>query len=342
MSTTLTPPDSRPEATAPFCQSPDDLYGFEARYVIGRLLRKFCDEYQLTPFELLHSWGGIKKLEDEYGQMAAAVHRVGLFQAKNEGIEVNERVRSLQRVVDVTMARIRDYSEIRRRLPRLDPDDLDRSVMRLKKALRDGDVHYAFAVQLAYGMTGTGSVLQKLHTVLGFLKSQNVLQYIRQIDRFIADAVGFPDVLIELVGPQRHRAGMIRTLAKTVSDQQLAAAAPNPMLAQIGMLVHGDALPETRKMLLRWMIRELNHEGPLNPHDESQEQELLDQLIPVLRDARGGVIGGEETDIAVNMRKMRARQRQLRSMGLHDVAQDLPDSWQFTSIARAPSAAVHA
>lgn len=322
----------RPNDNLFICQSPDDLYGFESRYATGRVLRKFLNENQITPVELLHHWGYAKRLQDEHGQLAAAVHGVGMEQAKALGEEVTPRVRALQQLVDIATNRARDFSEIRRRLPKIDPANVGESSARLRHAVKQGDVGFAFMVQLSYGLSGINSVLARLHTVLGFLKEPELAHFIRQLDRFIADAAGFPDVLQELFGRQRHRAAMIRTLARFVGDQGVAATCANADAQRIGVLMHGDVLPETREMFLRWMWRELAHHGPLNPHDEDQEETLLAQLIPDLIDADGEIIGGERTDLAVNERKLRARQRQLRARGLDDVAHDLPENWHFQSI----------
>lgn len=322
----------RPNDEMIICQSPDDLYGFESRHSMGRSLRKFLNENQVTPLELLHHWGYAKRLQDDHGQLAAAIHGVGMEQAKMLGEEVTPRVRALQQLVDIAINRVRDFSEVRRRLPKIDPANVGDSAARLRKAVKSGDVGFAFTVQLSYGLSGINSVLARLHTVLGFLKEPELAHFIRQLDRFIADAVGFPDVLQELFGRQRHRAAMIRSLARFAGDPAFAASCAHPDAQRIGVLMHGDVLPETREMLLRWMWRELGHDGPLNPHDEDQEETLLAGLIPHLIDANGRIIGGERTDIAVNERKLRARQRQLRARGLDDVAHDLPENWHFQSI----------
>ncbi len=76
---------------AAMCETAEDLYGFEARRTIGRLMREYLDEHGLTALELAFDATHLMLLERDDRFFPMAVQRVAGLQAKDLGIKPAER-----------------------------------------------------------------------------------------------------------------------------------------------------------------------------------------------------------------------------------------------------------
>jgi hypothetical protein len=94
-----------PIEEAPLCESPEDVYNFEARKMTSRVLRKYLDGQGLTAFELLHNYGQIKNLTRNEDFLGKAVHTVARAQSKGTQVKHYERVETLYDVIDQVTAR---------------------------------------------------------------------------------------------------------------------------------------------------------------------------------------------------------------------------------------------
>ena len=105
---------------APPCASLEDLFALDARVVMGRIFREFLDKLVITPSELLHNYGYIKKLDATGNLISGAVFQIGQAQA-NAGLgSVKDLVDALHRLVDEAKMLARDTLAERKRLPLLE------------------------------------------------------------------------------------------------------------------------------------------------------------------------------------------------------------------------------
>lgn len=77
--------------SAAVCRTTDDLYGFEARRTVGRLMREYLDEYGLSALELAFDAMRLMLLERDERLFPQAVQRVAGLQAKELGVKPAER-----------------------------------------------------------------------------------------------------------------------------------------------------------------------------------------------------------------------------------------------------------
>jgi hypothetical protein len=82
------------------CVAAQDFYGQGARMAMGRLLRRYAEHAVVTPTEILHNHGEMKRLSDTGTLVAGAVGRVAVLQAEKTGIAGAERRDALYRAVD--------------------------------------------------------------------------------------------------------------------------------------------------------------------------------------------------------------------------------------------------
>lgn len=314
---------------APYCLSPDDLYGFEARVVIGRLLRPFLDKFHITATELLHSWSYVRKLDEQGTLIGAAIHAIARHHADTKGVAVPARVRELRAFADVAMSRARDFLAERKRLPAFDPKDLAASSRAIDYAVGVDGHDFVFLAQLAIHLADSNSLTGKLEMLLNLLHDESEPRHFALIDGVMADALGSADVVKELLGAQLNLAMGLCVLADHIHGRDpdpafLRGAEPaSPLLARIcDLALHGRA-PQCRAVLVDRIRQSLNGEQPLDRRDPKAEAQLVDLVSTHLKGADGRLLGGADVEKAMARRMLRHRQNLLRGQGMHDIADRL-------------------
>jgi len=94
--------------SAAVCRTTDDLYGFEARRTVGRLMREYLDEYGLSALELAFDAMRLMLLERDERLFPQAVQRVAGLQAKELGVKPVERSEWLYAAVGEAKDHARD------------------------------------------------------------------------------------------------------------------------------------------------------------------------------------------------------------------------------------------
>src|SRR5262249_56275784 len=75
-------------------------------------------------------------------------------------------------------------------------------------------------------------------------------------------------------------------------------------------------LPDSRRVLIDRLVRELKSDKPLGRNDPEIERDKLAKLKERLRDATGAVIGGAAAEAAFEARRIALRKQLLRKLGL--------------------------
>lgn len=306
---------------APFCRDASDLFRFDARVVIGRLLRLFLEKNQIVVSELLHGWAYARRLEEQGNLLRAAVGAVSRWQADALGMDGKERNAALLGFADVISGRLRSYNAQRKKLPPLDWGDMPRARRRIIGEVGEADGDFFFMAQLTEWLQGGGGVA-KLEKLLERWDDAEDPQIASRLEVFIADSLGSVEILRELLGPQPNLAAGLATLANLLFGRPptMDEAPVSPLLARIGRRIAEGRAPEGRAMLVERIRASLAGDQPLDRRDQENEPKLIGMLEQRLLGPDGKIIGGSEVAKALTRRALRHRQSLLRGMGMHDVA----------------------
>ena len=310
---------------APFCLNADDLYGFDSRVVIGRLLRNFLDKYRITPTELLYAWTYVRKLDEQGMLLGAAIHAVARHHADLHGTAVPARVRDLRAFAEVVMARAREFQTERKHLPVFDPRDLPGFSAGLEALVGEEGHDAAFLGQLTVHLADRNSLGGKLDMLLAMITDDTEPRHLALLDGVMADALGSADVVKDLLGAQPNLAMGLCVLA-----DHLLGRDPDPrdepasaLLVRVGELIRHGRAPCCRAVLVDRIRQSLNSAQPLDRREPRSEALLAEQVANRLRDGLGRPLGGADTEKALARRLIRHRQAILREQGMHDIADRL-------------------
>lgn len=314
------PPDG-----APFCTEPGDLYGFESRVVIGRMLRPFLDKMKICPTELLHGWSHVRRLEEQGTLIGSAIHAVARHHSDVKGVAAKERVAALRGIVDRAVLRARDFAAERKRLPPFRPEDLADTSRAIAYAVGEAEHDYVFLSLLCLHLAGGGSPAGKLQMLLDFMAEDVDADRTRLLDGVAADILGSAETVKELLGAQPSLADGLCALGDIVlgrppgdKDEPVS-----PLLAKVGGFIVTGRAPCCREVLVARLRSALAGDQPLDRRDAKAEAALIEQVRARLAGADGTLLGGAETGKALDRRLVRHRQALLRAQGMHDIADRL-------------------
>ncbi|WP_431855498.1 hypothetical protein [Azospirillum sp.] len=310
---------------APYCTELADLYGFESRVVIGRLLRQFLDKFQVTPTELLHGWTYARKLDEQGTLMGAAIHAVARHHGDTRKVAVAARVKELRALVDRALVRARDFNAERKRLPAFDESDLAATSRRIGQAVGAEEHDFVFLAMLSQYLTNANSLAGKMELLVKMMARTDDPHLSALLEGVVADGLGAADVVKELLGAQPTLAAGLCALADTLYGRRPGEkdVPVHPLLACIGALTVTGRAPSCRIVLLERVRSALNSDQPLDRKDAKAEAALVETLALRLKGADGTLLGGAETEKALAKRLLRHRQAILRQQGMHDIADRL-------------------
>ena len=299
-----------PVAEAPMCRGPADFYGLSSRQVIGRIFRRYLDEFTLTPTELLHNAREMKRLADKDRLLFSAVDCVSTLQAQASGEDGKARRDFLHRAWDEAVARAR----------KAEPDKPPAATTPLAELVaaaggEDEERAYRSRVLMALCLLETRSWAGKLDRALAWATEEGAAAEqevagegaparMALVDGVIADLLMSAQLIQDLMGFQLNLGTALCHMCDLAAGQAEPARFAPEAFGALNRLLAGRVLPQAREILLARVIRELRGANPLSRNEPGREFEmftqLLDRLIPYT-----GMVGGPAAAEAVAQRHMR-------------------------------------
>lgn len=302
---------------APTCASLEDLFALDARVVMGRVFREFLDKLVITPSELLHNYGYVKKLDATGNLISGAVFQIGQAQA-NAGLgSVKDLVDGLHRLVDEAKMLARDTLAERKRLPVLEDGQFGLLCRRAEARFEPAERGYMIMTALTNYLAGSQSWGQKFEK-LGTLFSDDVdADGADRLDGVVADVLGSGEMVQDLLGAQANLGSALGLLADLgLGRLKAPPAQASPSLKLLLSMIEARGMAASRRVLFDRMKRELKGMKPLCRGDLAAERAALAELEARLRDEKGEVIGGKEIEDAFTARREEIRKAHLRKAGV--------------------------
>ncbi len=286
---------------APPCRKVDEYYRLESRATINRLFRKYIEKVYLTPTELIHNYKALSKVQEVDTLFPAAVDRVATLQAKASGQDPRVRRDEIYQAVE-RMTRKARRIEQKVDLPALKDDDFDQIVRRIERIAPPGEVDYYSLVVLSRELVNHRSWLGKLERLVELANPEVREQVLSLLDGVIADLVGVPSALQDLLGYQTSLAHALCAIADlyegrappTTSDAREQLAVLGPLLAE-------GRLADTRKSLMDRLLHQLAGGQALDRRDPAHEREAFREVAQRLF-RPDGLLGGPDAAAALTRR----------------------------------------
>jgi hypothetical protein len=302
---------------APPCASLEDLFALDARVVMGRVFREFLDKLVITPSELLHNYGYIKKLDATGNLISGAVFQIGQAQA-NAGLgNVKDLVASLHRLVDEAKMLARDTLAERKRLPVLEDGQFGRLCRSAEARFEPAERGYMIMTSLTNYLAGSQGWGQKFEQIAKLFSDDLDADAADRLDGVVADVLGSGEMVQELLGAQANLGSALGLLADLALGRlKEPPAQASESLKRFIAMIEARGMAASRRVLFDRMMREAKGTKPLCRDDLAAERAAIAELEAKLRDDKGEPIGGADLAAAFAARREEIRKAHLRKAGV--------------------------
>jgi hypothetical protein len=306
-------------AKAADCATPEDLLTRSAREVIGRAAVAYLLGNSLTPIELLYNSNHQRRLMDSGTNAMQAVQKAAGWQVRGTQTPVTERVRQIWEITDAYRA------SVMKRLEEEPPVEMTPETIADILAWRDdeGAETRAFRIysSLAKTLEEKKGWAQKAEALLALMTGVAGMEAAGYFDAMLAEMLRSPKGLNDILGIEGAGGDQINTLLNLCEGKVSAERAPiEPKTAMVIYELMGRgkaAMTEIRMALMGHAVRMVRGNEALTKKTVSDEV----GMIVALRDrlSRGGeIVGGEETQEALERRLSRALSDQTIDMLMGD------------------------
>jgi hypothetical protein len=305
------------------CNSLADVYRFDSRLTLLRLLRAYFDEQLMIPSELLHRYVPLRYLERDALLFNQAAHRLSAYQARATNSRADERH-------SVLMKLFREVLEQAKASDKLAPyaaslagggvagllEDTDR--------LAEGDrlrvVTYAFSRHLEELRDWSG----KVSAICELFREEQAEPATAVLDEMLAEAIDGNAPVRAVLGYAPDLGSALTSLAATLEGAIDDRYCHTRALQQISDQLAVHALPRTRTALLHRIAVALDGRAPLTKLDRAANIDAFAALVPRLREF-GGFQGGSEMSAALVRRAKQVYGKDGEDLPFEDAVQLLID-----------------
>jgi hypothetical protein len=267
---------------APPCSQLEDFYAQPARTTMGRLLRKYLDEAQVTPFELLHDYKEMKRFGDKGNLLFSAIDRVSGLQARAAGEESSKaRKEFLDKSWEELMARAKDFAAKKPAAPKSFGEAIKAS----------GGHPFAIRAHMTLALLEKRSWLAKMDMLVAWAAEPEGQPHMSFIDEVIADILVPAQVIQDLLGFQNNLALALCQIVNLSEGKAEPAKGSHSGFKALNDLFAQGRLPLAKQILMARVTREIGGGNPLARNDPSQEFEMFNKMLTRLVDS-SAITGG--------------------------------------------------
>lgn len=270
---------------APLCADVEACYGLAARTTMGRLLRKYFDEVQITPSEMLHDAKELKRFGDKGTLLYSGLDRVAGLQSRAAGEDGPAARRAfLDSAWEEIGKRARAFAATKPKAPASFAEAVER-------AGSEPQAEHTLRSLLAMALLEKRNWLAKLELLLAWSEEAAAGAQGGIIDGIVADLTVPAQMIQDLLGFQANLACALGQIVELAEGSATIAKGAPATFEPLNALFAARRLEQTRAVLLTRVIREVAGSNPLSRNDPGQEFEMFHKLLHRLV-GRTYVVGG--------------------------------------------------
>ena len=288
---------------APLCETDNDLLQKESRATINRLLRKYFEQEILTPCEVMYNYQNLRKLMFHDTLMPTAVDKVAGLHAKATDGDHIEAMNNLHGAIEQLAARAREVEKVD--LPEFEDATISEVRDEIRRLNLAEDTDFLTMVALTRVMSSTRNWVGKLDLALKVKGDEKDEAARKLLDDVIADILGSPVALKELLGSSRSFGEAVTLhIDLALGRAKGNRGAANDILELMNPLFGSGLLATSQEAMFDYIVRELKSPNNLTRHESDPDPltDILDRLV-----TENGVIYGTPMTAALAERGARLR-----------------------------------
>ncbi|MEI8393357.1 MAG: FHA domain-containing protein [Rhodospirillaceae bacterium] len=284
------------------CQSALDVFGFESRQTLLRLLRSYFDQQLVIPLELLHNYMLLRYLERDPLLFNQAGHRLAAIQARDMKQRPMDRHDALSILFREVLALAKAADEFNKaRAETLTYKGLSALISEVEETLPSEERARAI----------TGAVSRRLEEARDWgLKLVSACELYDEnqsdaatdfLDGLLAEIIDGNEPVRTMIGYAPDLASALESMLATIEGMWDDRLPGTPALQKLSDIMAHRQLPRVREALLTRVANAINGKGAMTKLDRLGNAEAFKRLVRHLVEF-GGFKGGVEMSSALSRR----------------------------------------
>lgn len=285
----------------PLCFEITDYFKFESRKTIGRLLREFLDERQITALELLFDFSHLVSLERHETLIHQAIQRIAALQAK----------KTEQNPLDIADTLYHTFEKIKKKSK--SSNQYDQCIGAAKnygvQALNDllnpnsrSDKKDIAAYGAIANLIGQAADFdKKLQCMIDLLNAEPSNKLLTIIDEVIAEILDNSIAMMDILNHEPEAGKVCTALIQLSMGNAKILKNSHPCLSPLNGAMAGNKLPLTQGLLRERVQAHVRSIKPLAQRGGEYNREIFVEIVRALKE-RTGFAGGPGMSEAVTLR----------------------------------------
>lgn len=276
---------------AAICETLDDLAGFEARKTIGRVLRNYFDEYNLTATELLYGSGLLRQLTRMDRLFNQAIHRVASIQARALDVKPADRSDFLFKLAQQATERTKKPGAAGKYLTIMNANGLSTARHAIKESVDANSQSFVTGVMLADFLGQERDWGKKLGLVCDMLDKKPDPGALVILDELCGEIIDGATAMKELLGAQSDLAAALGAMAQLGAGKLPSSEKTSPHLSRFNGVMAEHDMPVSRGIIFERVASATASTQPLTREDDRADRAAFPALV---KDViwHGGLAGG--------------------------------------------------
>ena len=283
------------------CMSLSDVYCFESRFTLLKLMRNYFDQQLLIPLELLHNYTSLRYLERDALLFNQGGHKLAAVQARKLKVRAEERhdalVKLFREVLEVSKNpdHLKPYAEI---LALRGLTDLIKEVGEKEPA---ADHSRIISYAICHFLSEFRDWNQKLTAACRLFEESQSEEAEAWLDEVLAEIIDGNEAVKAAIGYSPDLVSALLSLRAVIEgswDDRLPGTDALQCLSDV--MAHRE-LPRVRAALLTRIATAIDGKSPLTKLDRAANAEAFKKLLSRLLEF-GGFMGGVRMSAAITRR----------------------------------------
>ncbi|MCW8915017.1 MAG: cyclic nucleotide-binding domain-containing protein [Magnetovibrio sp.] len=289
------------ETQATFCKSLADYYAFPARITMGRIMRAYLDQNNITQLELMFNVGHLRTLDRMDQFFPSAMQHGAQLQAKLTGQKKIDRLDKLQTVFEKVLNRARKSDDLIVYGDALGKHSLDHVIDLIEQEYDSKQVDRVVCGALANHLEGT-NWREKLNRAVSLAEGTHDDRGLQFADELIAEILDGVAVIDEVFGGFQTAINAWKTYMQIVSGRlDKVPSYMSPDLPRLSALFAQHNLPATRQVFMSRIARGLASTQAISGDAREENRIAFVELVRELIEPTG-LSGGPAMAEAVVLR----------------------------------------
>ena len=283
------------------CMSLSDVYCFESRLTLLRLMRNYFDQQLLIPLELLHNYTSLRYLERDALLFNQCGHKLAAVQARRLKIRADDRHHVLLKLFRELLETAKTPDSLKPYAELLGVRGLSGLIREVTETEPAADHNRIISYAVVQYISEFRDWNRKLAAACSLFEPDQSEEAENWLDEVLAEIIDGNEAVRAAIGYSPDLISALMSLRAVIDGAWDDRLPGTDALQKLSDVMAHKELPRVRAALLNRIATAVDGKAPLTKLDRAASAEAFKRLLTRLQEF-GGFMGGQQMSAAVTRR----------------------------------------